>query len=184
MDELESRDDAGLVRAWRRGDGRAAETLVRRHQKTVYRLVLRSTGDPSTADDITQKVFLKALTNLEQLKGDRAFQSWLMRIALNFSRSRGRGLSRWLRAPAEALARLRSESPGQDEIIDKSRMSQRIRAAMEKLPKRQQRIVRLRLYAELPFKSIADTVGTTEASAKVTYHNAIQTLRRQVRGRA
>jgi RNA polymerase sigma-70 factor, ECF subfamily len=182
-DDVERRADADLVAAWREGDGKAAEALVRRHQQAVYRLMLRATGDPAAADDLTQKTFLKALDRVDRLRGEGAFQAWLMRIALNFARSRGRGLFRWRRAPEPVLAELPTAAAPPDEALDRARNLARIRAGVEKLPRRQRQIVQLRLQAELPFKAIAEIVGTTEASAKVTYHNAVRALRARIEER-
>ncbi len=168
------------MKAWRKGDGLAAEALVRRHQKVVYRLMLRSTGDPAAADDLTQKTFLKVLANVDDLRGEAAFQAWLIRIALNLARSRGRRLSRWLRAPSHALPRIASQATATDEVLDRERKLARVRAAIDRLPRRQRRIVQMRLHAELPFKTIAEVMGTTEASAKVTYHNAVRKLRERL----
>ena len=175
--------DAELVKAWRRGDGHAAEVLVRRHQKAVYRLMLRSTGDPAAADDLMQKAFLKALAKVDHLRGEGAFQAWLLRIALNFAHSRGRGLTRWLRAPAHELDTMRSKAPSPDEALDQEQRLREVRKEIHRLPKRQRQIVEMRLHAELPFKSIAEVVGTSEASAKVTYHNAVRNLRKQLQKR-
>ncbi len=176
----ETLSDADLVRAWRKGDGLAAEILVRRHQKPVYRLMLRSTGDATAADDLTQKAFLKTLEKVERLRADEAFCSWLFRIALNLAKSRGRGIMRWLRAPGYELERVRSDAPMPDDEIDRQKRLERTRDEVSRLPKMQRQVVQMRVQAELPFKSIAEVLGTSEASAKVTYHNAVRRLRERL----
>ena len=53
----------------------------------------------------------------------------------------------------------------------------RVRAAIARLPRLQREVIRLRLDAELPFKTIAEVLGTSESSAKVSHHHAIRALR-------
>lgn len=169
--------DADLVEAWREGDGAALETLVRRYQGAVYRLLLRATGDATAAEDLSQKAFLKAISRLHRLRGSGAFKSWLFRIALNLAKNRHRNRRRWRSADPEVLAEETADEPGADEMLEEAERALRVRAAVDTLPRLQREVVRLRLYADLPFKEIADILETTEASAKVSYHHAVRTLR-------
>ena len=51
--------DADLMRAYAAGDVRAFETLYTRHEKRLWRFVLRSVGNPATADELAQDVWLR-----------------------------------------------------------------------------------------------------------------------------
>lgn len=53
-----SESDDELLLALRSGDERAFTALYRRKQSAVYRFALHMTGSPSTAEDVTQEVFL------------------------------------------------------------------------------------------------------------------------------
>jgi len=53
-------DDELLVRL-RNGDEQAFVTLYRRRQGAIYRFAMHMSGSPSTAEDITQEVFLALL---------------------------------------------------------------------------------------------------------------------------
>lgn len=167
--------DAELVEAWRNGDGGALERLVLRHQAGVYRLLLRAVGDPADADDLTQKCFLKAITKIERLQDGHAFKSWLYRIALNLARNRKRNAFRWRRAPLEEVHPGTTRGP--DSALEEAECTEWVRRAIERLPRMQRKVVTLRTYAELPFKDIAEILGTTEASAKVSYHHGVRKLR-------
>ncbi len=90
--------DEELVERTLSGDVTAFETLVRRHQGLVHRVVARVIGR-NDAEDVTQDVFLRAFHRLGQFRGDSPFRAWLLRIAHNAALSSYAG-----RAPAsEAL---------------------------------------------------------------------------------
>ncbi|RMG13435.1 MAG: sigma-70 family RNA polymerase sigma factor [Deltaproteobacteria bacterium] len=167
--------DAELVEAWRSGDGTALERLILRHQAGVYRLMLRSVRNPADAEDLTQKCFLKAITKIERLEDGGAFKGWLYRIALNLAKNRRRNAFRWRRAPVEEAPPRPTADP--HDTLDAWQRLEWVRGALETLPRMQREVVRLRLHAELPFKEIAEILGTTESSAKVSYYHGVRRLR-------
>lgn len=72
-----------LVRAALSGDERAFETIVRAHADAVYGHALRFFGDPATAEDATQEVFVKVFRSLGSFDGRSAFSTWLFRVTRN-----------------------------------------------------------------------------------------------------
>ena len=77
------RSDEQLVEAVLRGERRAFEQLVRRHQRGVVRHIHRQTGRPETARDVAQEVFLKVYRALPSYDPKYRFTTWLYRIASN-----------------------------------------------------------------------------------------------------
>lgn len=76
-------EEARLVRRARWGSREAFETIYSRHSRAVYVLALRLSGNPATAEDITQETFLKLLRFLDTLAPDRPLRPWLKRVASN-----------------------------------------------------------------------------------------------------
>ena len=76
-------DDKHILAQARRGELDAFEELVRRYEKRVYAIALRSAGSPEDAADITQDVFLRAWRSIESFRGDSGFSTWLFRITMN-----------------------------------------------------------------------------------------------------
>ena len=76
-------DEKHILARARRGELPAFEELVRRHEKRVYAVALRSSGSPEDAEDITQEVFLRAWRSIEEFRGDSGFSTWLFRITMN-----------------------------------------------------------------------------------------------------
>jgi RNA polymerase sigma-70 factor, ECF subfamily len=82
---LASDADSGaeLVTRACQGDMGAFEDLYRRHVGRVYGLCLRMTGQPDSAEDLTQDTFVSAWRSLPGYEGRSSFSTWLHRIAVN-----------------------------------------------------------------------------------------------------
>ncbi|MEU0136850.1 sigma-70 family RNA polymerase sigma factor [Streptomyces sp. NPDC006296] len=65
----------------RDGDPVRAERLVRELHRDVWRYVAHLSGDVQAADDLTQEVFLRALTGLPRFEGRSSARTWLLSIA-------------------------------------------------------------------------------------------------------
>ena len=75
--------DADLIARAQRGDESAFEALFRAHQKRVYRLCLRMTGNVAEAEELTQEAFLQVFRKIATFRGESAFSTWLHRLAVN-----------------------------------------------------------------------------------------------------
>lgn len=82
-DQIDDRDEAQLVRRARRGQEAAFAEIYRRHARVIHTLALRLTGNPATAEDITQECFLKMLQFLGGLHDGTPLRPWLKRVATN-----------------------------------------------------------------------------------------------------
>ena len=81
--EWDDASDDQLVERYLGGERRAFEALVRRHQDRVYRLCLRTIGNPSRAEEAAQEVFVKVFFGLRRFEGRAQFRTWLQRIKVN-----------------------------------------------------------------------------------------------------
>lgn len=75
--------DEQLIRAFLRGDQRAFDALMRRHEDRIFGLAMRMTGNRTDALDATQDAFVAAFRNARSFKGTSAFSTWLYRIGIN-----------------------------------------------------------------------------------------------------
>lgn len=88
-DELQAAPDEFLIARIAAGERAALAALFRRRQQNVYRFALHLTGSPSTADDVTQDVFVTVIRDASRFEAGRATVSaWLCGIARNFVRRR------------------------------------------------------------------------------------------------
>lgn len=95
-------EEAQLIVRARRGDGDAFAALYRAHAGAVYALALRVTGQPASAEDVTQETFLKALQALSGFRDGAPLRPWLKRMAANAAIDRLRA-ERRLRPLDDAL---------------------------------------------------------------------------------
>jgi RNA polymerase sigma factor (sigma-70 family) len=75
--------DADLVKSAIGGDKKALQNLIQRHQLFIYNLALKMTKSVEDAEDLTQEVFIKAITALTKFEGKSKFRTWLYRITVN-----------------------------------------------------------------------------------------------------
>lgn len=75
--------DADLVKLAISGDKLALQNLILRHQVFIYNLALKMTKSVEDAEDLTQEVFIKAITALTKFEGKSKFRTWLYRITVN-----------------------------------------------------------------------------------------------------
>src|SRR6201996_1502625 len=75
--------DADLVKLSIGGDKKALQSLIIRHQLFIYNLALKMTKSVEDAEDLTQEVFIKAITALTKFEGKSKFRTWLYRITVN-----------------------------------------------------------------------------------------------------
>src|SRR5271169_3048211 len=75
--------DGALVTATKRGDTRAFEQLVSRHEQRALAMAQRITRNREDAEDVVQESFLKAFRHLASFEEKAQFSSWLTRIVMN-----------------------------------------------------------------------------------------------------
>jgi RNA polymerase sigma factor (sigma-70 family) len=79
-------DDSALGHALKAGEPSGAEGLFQRYGQHIHDFVQRLVHDPSTADDITQTTFVRAIERGAELRDPRRVRSWLYGIAVNLAR--------------------------------------------------------------------------------------------------
>ncbi len=76
-------DETALIERARQGDSEAFEVIVRTHADAVYGHALRFFGDPATAEDAAQEVFIKVFRSLPSFDGRSSMSTWLYRVTRN-----------------------------------------------------------------------------------------------------
>jgi len=99
--------DEALARRAGRGDERAFEELVVRHQDKLYTLALRVTLSEADAYDCVQEGLIAAWRALPRFRGDARFSTWMYRIVL---RKAYDAIERRRRTP-EPVEELRAVAP-------------------------------------------------------------------------
>ncbi len=76
-------DDVELARAVARRDARAFETLMRRHNRMLYRTARAILSDDAEAEDAVQEAYIAAFRNIARFQGGSKLSTWLARIVIN-----------------------------------------------------------------------------------------------------
>jgi RNA polymerase sigma-70 factor (ECF subfamily) len=75
-------DENNLARQLRAGEAGSFETLYREYGPRIYRFCRRLTCNDTSAEDLTQDVFLAAYRGMERFEGRSSLATWLYRITL------------------------------------------------------------------------------------------------------
>src|SRR3954469_12164877 len=89
--------DAELLDAFRAGDAKAFEALIRRYQRPVLAIARRFARDEDDAEDLAQRAFIKASERAGSWRGG-SFKSWLFRIVVNLAKNHVRDTARFDRS--------------------------------------------------------------------------------------
>lgn len=176
--------DRTAVEAAKRDPG-AFEQLYRKYVAQIYGLALYETRDPHAAEDITEGVFLQALTALprfhERGEGEAStFKVWLYAIARNAVANHRRRQRRHPEEPIELALAL--PAPDDPAAAAETRLEARraLEAVLELPPERRQAVV-LRLVNELSAREIGAIMGKSEGAVRVLIHRALVSVRERMR---
>ena len=75
--------DLDLARRASGGDHAAAEIIMRRHNRAMFRTARAILGDEAEAEDAVQEAYLQAFRCLAQFQGHSRLSTWLARIVAN-----------------------------------------------------------------------------------------------------
>jgi RNA polymerase sigma-70 factor (ECF subfamily) len=157
MRAIEERRVRRLVLAARAGDREAMRELYVRHAAGIHAYVLGMLGDQDDAEDITQHVFAKLLTELDRYRpGEAPFMAWVLRVAHNAA------IDHMRRSRTVPCDEVRDPDRRDDEAAERVRDS--LRSALESLPAAQRDVLLLRHLVGLSPAEIATHLGRSVRS--------------------
>jgi RNA polymerase sigma-70 factor (ECF subfamily) len=179
-DEPEATDEA-LVAEARGGRVVALDTLLRRHESHVLRL-LRLLGVPrDDREDVAQEVFVRVFRHLATFRSGRPFRGWLYRIAVNATHDYKRRMERRGRdevAWAEGLDHEPDASPGPARIAEERERARRLEEAIATLSERERAVFVLLEIEGLGVREVAGALGITSITVRRHLGRARVHLRR------
>jgi RNA polymerase sigma-70 factor (ECF subfamily) len=179
--------DAELVELWQAGDEAAFETLVRRHERRVFGLVMRMLGDREEAADVAQETFLSLHRHGHRFRREARFSTFVYRVAANAALNRRRSLGR-KRAREDALARRQAAGidvpVGPRDPEDAAagvRVQQAVQDALLLLPDELRVALVLYDIEGRSYSDIAAALRIPEGTVKSRIHRARNALREHLR---
>ncbi len=173
-------DDAELV-ARAKVDPEAFGTLYERYVSKIYSYLYYRTGNTYDAEDLTARVFQRALVNLDRYTSrGLPFSAWLYRIAHNLVANwhRDQGRRRHLplhEAGLPDLPALRAEAP--ESLAEMREEQALLMGAIRRLPEDRQHLLVLKFVERLSNSEIGAILNRSEGAVKSLYHRTLLALR-------
>lgn len=175
--------DIALMARIATGDEAAFRALVERYQHVVVGMIAKMLNDPTEAEDLAQRVFLRVWKHAKRWKPEAKFTTYLFTIARNLTYNESRRRSRKKEVSADQRSEdFGSESPADSRIEPdaetlRNEMHDEIDRAIASLPENQRAAVVLYAYESLPYEEIAKVLGTSVSSVKSLIFRGRTTLR-------
>lgn len=177
-------EDSQLVSGYIQGKEHYLEVLVNRHQSRIYTYIISKVRDADLANDIFQDAFFKVINTLKsgRYNEEGKFLPWVMRISHNLVIDHFR-----------RLKRIPTISPKDDfDVFDiigngdmdvessmiKDQIEEDLRKLIDNLPEDQREVLRMRHYAKMSFKEIAECTDVSINTALGRMRYALINLRK------
>ncbi len=157
------------------------ETIYMRYWRQIYSFLYKLSGSEDIAEELTQETFCRAFRGFDRFRGDSGVFTWLAAIAKRtyyqyVKKNRQSAMGIDLRIAVEAYS---NSTAVEDSVIMKD-VREQVEKLMYELPEKYRDVVLMRIYADMSFAQVAETVGITENSAKVIYYRAKKMLKERM----
>ncbi len=166
--------DEELVERIKNGDRESLAILIEAYFPKVYNRV-QSLVPESSAEDVTQDIFLSLLDSINSFQVKSAFATWFHRIMMNrvadYHRKRSRRKNQLIEDYEPRT--INPWKAKDDELMAKQ--------ILLELPERHRAILLLRFSEGLYFAEIAEKLGLTYEATRSRYRRAIAAFREKIR---
>jgi RNA polymerase sigma-70 factor (ECF subfamily) len=178
------RDYQLIQRALESGDQQAYAELLRHYRDSLYFMMLKMTGSPHDAEDLTIEAFGKAFKNLNQYTPDYAFSTWLFKIATNncidFIRRKRKGEQAVASEPELESGNLSSQIPASgldpEEQFIREQKIDLIREVVHRLKPHYKKLIELRYFKEYSYDEIVQELDLPLGTVKAQLFRAREFL--------
>jgi RNA polymerase sigma-70 factor (ECF subfamily) len=169
MDEHSEREtpDAQLLSRAKAGDLDAFERIVALHERRVFGLALRLTGNVEDAKDAMQETFMRMHRKIGQVDTGRSLGPWLFTVTVNVCRDMGRVRQRSRLIPMdEWTSRTADPGAGPEGLCSGREREDQLRAALRTLPEKERAALLLREMEGLSTEEVARILGSSPATVR------------------
>ena len=159
---LSNISDQELVKKYIKGDNKSFEMLLNRHKNRVFAFIMSKIKNKDLSEDIFQDTYVKVVNSLQKGKYNEEgkFLPWVMRIAHNlvidhFRRQKKMQMVR-SNNDFNIFDVIKDNKINADEKLIKDQIFNDLNSLVDKLPKDQKDVLKMRYYEELSFKKIAE----------------------------
>ncbi len=178
-------DDLSLARRVAHGDCAAFETLMRRHNRRLFRLARASLGNQAEAEDALQEAYLQAFRSIGTFRGDAALSTWLSRLVLNECLGRRRRTLRRenvipmvsAQDTGATLDSVADDSAPPEKLVDRQQVRAVLERKVSELPESFRIVFILRSVEELSVDEVARILDIPEDTVRSRHFRARGLLR-------
>jgi len=153
-----------VIEACQRGDRDAFRVLFETYKDKVYSIAVYSIGgDKSVAEDVTQQIFLKLFTAIQQFRGDSEFTTWLYRLVVNAcmdERRKRRKLLPW----GDSLTSIPTHKKPQEKQYARVEIAEAVQLAIGELKPKFRLPILLKYVEGLSYEEIASVMGCSKGT--------------------
>jgi RNA polymerase sigma-70 factor (ECF subfamily) len=180
--------DQDLLAGAQRGDPKALDDLLQRHQRRVYRFGLKMCRDPEDAKDVLQDTLIAAARTIRDFRGASSVSTWLYTIARSFC-IKHRRRSKFAPEQEESLD---AREPGLEarQVVDPTRppddelsgrqVEDALESAIARLDPMYREVLVLRDVEGLSAPEVGEIMGLTVEAVKSRLHRARLAVREAV----
>jgi RNA polymerase sigma-70 factor (ECF subfamily) len=162
-------------------DAEAFGELYSRHVKRIYNYIYYRTGDYQDAEDLTARVFQRALGHVGAFQDQGVpFSAWLYRIAHNLVANWHRDRSRRPIVPLDDHVAESGAGTHPESLAVAMEENQMLLAAVRRLSAERQELLILKFVERLSNAEIGQIMGRTEGAIKSLYHRTLNALREEI----
>ncbi|MDX1662682.1 MAG: sigma-70 family RNA polymerase sigma factor [Candidatus Promineifilaceae bacterium] len=177
---METVDEAALLER-AKTDKEAFGALYERYVDRIYNYVYYRTGNHQEAEDLTARVFFRALKHIPNYE-DRGypFSAWLYRIAHNLVANWYRDNSRRQIISIDHIMHWRIDEDGPEAAASLLDDREMLLAAIRRLPADRQELLILKFVEQLTNAEIGVIMGRSEGAIKSLYFRTLVALRKEL----
>jgi RNA polymerase sigma-70 factor (ECF subfamily) len=183
---LSEHTDRQLVEAYIRGHEECFQELLKRYKSRVFGKITMYVKDRAAAEDIFQDTFMKAIQALKdgQYNEEGKFSAWIMRIAHNLCIDYFRVKKKMPMSRAnddyDPFDYIGSGEKNSEQININKQVLSDAKKLLNQLPAEQKEIVMMRLYYDMSFKEISDSLNISINTALGRMRYALINLRKLI----
>lgn len=156
--------DGRVIEACRQGDRAAFQLLFETYKDKVFSIAVYSSGDRSLAEDVTQQIFLKLFTAIQQFRGESEFTTWLYRLVVNACLDEKRRRRKWLPWGETVAMSNPSEKKPQEKQYARLEVAEAVREAIGELKPKFRLPILLKYVEGLSYEEIASVMGCSKGT--------------------
>lgn len=175
---MQDNSDETILAQAAQGDSEAFGMLYERYVERIYNYIYYRTGNVYDAEDLTEKVFFRALRHIGNYH-DRGlpFSAWLYRIAHNLVANWHRDNSRRKEIPLDdgIMGPQHGEQPEHELLVSEER--EHLMHVIRSLPPDRQQLLILKFVEHMSNAEIGQIMKRTEGAVKSLYHRTLLAIR-------